>query len=66
MYCLLGQGAYISEFNISYDSYALDKDQHYYQSLIGSLLYAMLSTRPDIAFAITRLSKFNANPSDAH
>lgn len=24
-----------------------------YQSVIGSLLYAMLGTRPDIAFAVT-------------
>lgn len=37
-----------------------------YQSLIGSLLYAMLGTRPDVAFAVTRLSKFNNNPSSAH
>ena len=37
-----------------------------YQSLIGSLLYATLGTRPDIDFAVTRLSKYNANPSDAH
>ena len=37
-----------------------------YQSLIGSLLYAMLGTRPDISFAVTRLSKYNANPSEAH
>ena len=45
---------------------ATDVSRQRYQSLIGSLLYAMLGTRPDIAFAVTRLSKFNANPSDAH
>ena len=43
---------------------ATDASRQRYQSLIGSLLYAMLGTRPDIAFAVTRLSKFNANPSD--
>ncbi|KAL7280472.1 hypothetical protein ACG7TL_005403 [Trametes sanguinea] len=37
-----------------------------YQSLIGSLLYAALGTRPDIDFAVNQLSKYNANPSDAH
>ncbi|KDQ62767.1 hypothetical protein JAAARDRAFT_190047 [Jaapia argillacea MUCL 33604] len=37
-----------------------------YQSLIGSLLYAMLGTRPDISYAITRLSRFNSNPSVSH
>ena len=51
---------------VSYDSYALDKDWHYYQSLIGSLMYASLSTRPDISFAVTRLSCYAANPSSDH
>ena len=29
-----------------------------YQSLVGSLMYLMLSTRPDLAFTISTLSKF--------
>ena len=29
-------------------------------------MYAMLGTRPDIAFAVTRLSKFASNPSQQH
>ena len=37
-----------------------------YQSLVGSLMYAMLGTRPDIAFAVTKLSQFNSNPSEQH
>jgi hypothetical protein len=37
-----------------------------YQSVIGSLLYLMLGTRPDIAFAVTQMAKFAANPSDEH
>ena len=37
-----------------------------YQSLIGSLLYLMLGTRPDIAFAVTQMAKFASNPSDEH
>ena len=37
-----------------------------YQSIIGSIMYAMLGTRPDIAFAVTRLSKFASNPSQQH
>lgn len=50
----------------SADEPASDQFRQRYQSLIGSLLYAMLGTRPDISFAVTRLSKFNANPSEAH
>jgi len=37
-----------------------------YQSLIGPLLYLMLGTRPDIAFAVTQMAKFTSNPSDEH
>lgn len=37
-----------------------------YQSVIGSLLYLMLGTRPDIAFAVTQMAKFAANPSSEH
>ena len=37
-----------------------------YQALIGSLLYIMLGTRPDIAFAVTQMAKFASNPSDEH
>ena len=37
-----------------------------YQQVIGSLLYLMLGTRPDIAYAVTRMSQFAANPSKEH
>lgn len=37
-----------------------------FQQVIGSLLYIMLGTRPDIAFAVIRLSQFSANPSEEH
>ena len=37
-----------------------------FQSVIGLLLYLMLGTRPDIAYAVTRLSQFAVNPSREH
>jgi len=37
-----------------------------FQQIIGSLLYIMLGTRPDIAFAVTKLSQFAANPTQEH
>lgn len=37
-----------------------------YQSALGALMYAMLATRPDIAFAVGALSKFAATPGQAH
>ena len=38
----------------------------YYQQIIGTLIYAAISTRPDIAFAAMRLSRFNNNPTMEH
>ena len=37
-----------------------------YQTVIGSLLYLMLGTRPDICYAVTLLAQFAANPSQDH
>ena len=37
-----------------------------YQSIIGSLLYAAIATRPDISQAVGALSKFNSCPTEAH
>lgn len=37
-----------------------------YSRLIGCLMYAMTSTRPDIALAVGKLSRFTSNPSDLH
>jgi len=42
------------------------KFRQHYQSIIGSLLYLMLGTRPDIAFAVIKLAQFASNPSDDH
>ena len=39
-----------------------DMEKVPYQSLIGSLMYAMLGTHPDIAYAVGAFSKFAANP----
>jgi len=40
--------------------------QSRYQTVIGSLLYLMLGTRPDITFAVTKLAQYAANPSKEH
>jgi hypothetical protein len=37
-----------------------------FQTVIGSLLYLMLGTRPDISFAVTKLAQHAANPSEDH
>ena len=37
-----------------------------YQRAIGSLLYLMIGTRPDICFAVTKMAQFSSNPSQDH
>nr|GEX92334.1 zinc finger, CCHC-type [Tanacetum cinerariifolium] len=41
-------------------------DQLEYSRAIGCLMYAMTSTRPDIAYVVGRLSRFTSNPSRQH
>ena len=37
-----------------------------YRNLVGALMYAMVATRPDIAFATIQVAKFNENPTPQH
>jgi hypothetical protein len=37
-----------------------------YMELVGSLLYASISTRPDISHAVAVLSRFMSNPGERH
>ena len=64
---------HIKEANTPYDvSIHLNENlgravaQVEYASAIGSLMYAMHCTRPDIAFSICKLSRFTKNPGVMH
>lgn len=37
-----------------------------YQEAVGSILYLVQCTRPDLAFAVNNVSRFNQNPGKAH
>jgi len=37
-----------------------------YSSAVGSLMYAMMCTRPDISFAVGMVSRYQANPGQSH
>lgn len=41
-------------------------DNHRYQSQVGKLMYAMLGTRPDLAYAVSTLGRFNSAPTTVH
>ena len=45
---------------------ALEMHQYPYISIIGSLMYLALTTRPDIAYAAGVLARFNFNPGLPH
>lgn len=41
-------------------------DVKWYAKAIGCLMYAMMGTRPDIAYAVSYLSRYMKNPTTAH
>ena len=51
---------------LPYEGHASFKSINVYQKKIGSILFVAVSTRPDIAFAVSRLARFNSNPSQQH
>jgi hypothetical protein len=42
------------------------RDQLRFFQIIGSLMYLASATRPDISFAVSKLSRFVSNPGDIH
>jgi len=45
----------------------LDSDgKQWYQSIVGSLMWLMVCTRPDLAFTVSILSKFSSTPTTEH
>ena len=42
------------------------ENSSYYQSIVGSIMYAVVGTRFDLAFAITLLSQFSSCSNDQH
>jgi hypothetical protein len=41
-------------------------DQLRYSQIIGSLMYLAGATRPDISYAVSKLSRFTSNLGDDH
>ena len=44
----------------------ISRDQMRYSQIIGSLMHLASATRPDISFAVSKLSRFVSNPGDDH
>ena len=43
-----------------------EKEKTRYQVAIGSLLYLMYGTRPDIAYSVIKLSQYSSKPEEHH
>jgi hypothetical protein len=55
------------QFEAALPGYTAPKDYLLeYQQVIRSIMYAMLGTRPDLAFTVSTLSKYCSNPTSAH
>ena len=37
-----------------------------YREIVGSLIYIMTATRPDLCFVVTKLSQYMSKPTAAH
>ena len=51
---------------VKHDGQATSRVIKGYQTVIGLLMYLMLGTRPDLSYAVSKLSRFSSNPSDEH
>ena len=41
-------------------------NQQQYQSIIGSLMYLSVSSRPDITYSVSTLARFSSQPNNQH
>ena len=41
-------------------------DQSLYREIVGSLIYVMTGTRPDLCYIVTNLSQHMAKPTESH
>nr|GEV43436.1 hypothetical protein [Tanacetum cinerariifolium] len=65
-----GEADVIHGIKIKHGSNGITISQSYYiekySRVIGCLMYAMTCTRPDIAFAVGKLSRYTSNPETQH
>ena len=52
--------------NIKQSDYNLVTNPKLYQEIVGSLIYIMTCTRPDLSFVVTKLPQYMSNPTSAH
>ncbi|RFU23821.1 hypothetical protein B7463_g12517, partial [Scytalidium lignicola] len=58
--------ANVAEFMVKYNGIATPQDVQPYSEKVGSVMYLMTQTRPDLSFPVSRLLQFLQNPSPQH
>ena len=64
--CYPGATPAVEGLSVIANKNKMANDEIDYRDLIGSLIYHMVATRPDIAWVITKLSQFFNNPTSEH
>jgi len=70
--CKVVSTPFASHFKLSAESFPrseedIEKISHVpYSSVVGSLMYAVVCTRPDLSHAVSVVSRYMHNPSRAH
>lgn len=54
------------EMKIKFDSEGESTDSKKYREVVGSLIYLMISTRPDLSFIVSKLSQYLSEPKQQH
>ena len=54
------------KLDLAKDSEEREADPTEYQTIVGSLMYIALATKPDISFAVPALSRYNSCPLETH
>ena len=55
-----------NENKFNNESSKLLDDPRLYREIVGSVIYAMSCTRPDLSFIVTKLSQYLSKPTEAH
>jgi len=64
--CKTPAAVHFNKYCLSAGESLSEEDTQRYQRIIGSLMYVMIGTRPDIAFVLSGLSKYVSKPGKNH
>lgn len=59
-------GSHFKLASVKYADERIDTEKIPYSSVVGSVMYAMVGTRPDVAYALGLVSRFMSKPGSVH